>query len=278
MKIRIPYHPDHIALFLLLAFLCYQAHQLVRHLTGAILCRGFGSMSFTVATTRQPCSFPTIVILSGPLLTFGLAWSGMFLLRSRKHALFAYALIFASFAHLRFIQTLSGRGDELVLAQQWLAAPSRAIVAALVFLAGLPPLIAAYIIIANGRRPLVFIGSWLLPLPYCCSSCSWGTNSFLGVGRVYTAGIPRASLLFRHPADRMDYGPGCMRALDLAAASVPGLTRRGLTRGRYPGLHSLIRVRIWLSASGGQLLQAVEPVRHLTGILLQQGRVVVCAQ
>ncbi|HZD59351.1 MAG TPA: hypothetical protein VE439_02715 [Anaerolineae bacterium] len=116
MKIRIPSHPVHITSFLLLAFLSYEAHQLVRHLVGAALCGGFGSMTFTVATTKQPCLLPTIVTLSGPVLTYGLAYSGMLLLRSRKYALFAYALIFASFAHLRFIQTLTGQGDELVLA------------------------------------------------------------------------------------------------------------------------------------------------------------------
>ena len=144
MRVRIPHHPAAIALFLLLAFLCYQAHQLVRHLTGAALCGGFGSMTFTVATTRQPCLYPTIVTLSGPVLTYGLAWLGIFLLRSPKAALFAYALIFASFAHLRFIQTLTGRGDELVLAQQWFADPARPVVAAIVFLIGVPPVIAAF--------------------------------------------------------------------------------------------------------------------------------------
>ncbi len=165
MKVRIPYRPAHIALFLLLAFLCYQAHQLVRHLVGAGLCGGFGSMTFTVATTKQPCALPTIVTLSGPVLTYGLAWSGMLLLRSRKHALFAYALIFASFAHLRFIQTLTGRGDELLLARQWAAIPSRPAVAAIVFLIGIPPVYAAFRAIANRRRLLVFTCSWLLPIP-----------------------------------------------------------------------------------------------------------------
>lgn len=165
MKVSIPYQPVHIALFLLLAFLCYQAHQGVRHLVGAALCGGFGSMTFTVATTQQLCSLPTVVTLSGPVLTYGLAWFGMLLLRSPKYALFAYALIFASFAHLRFIQTLTGRGDELILAQQWLGVSSRPIVAAIVFLIGVPPLVAAFRAIANRRRLLIFIGSWLLPIP-----------------------------------------------------------------------------------------------------------------
>jgi hypothetical protein len=165
MKIKIPSQPVHFLLFVLLAFLCYQAHQLTRHLVGAALCGGFGTMTFTVTITKEPCSFPDLVALSGPLLTYGLAWFGMFLLRSPKYKLFAYALIFASFAHLRFIQTLTGRGDELILAEQWFGITSRAIVAAIVFLIGLPPVIAAFRVIANRRRVLVFICSWLLPLP-----------------------------------------------------------------------------------------------------------------
>jgi len=165
MKVKIPHRPIHIAIFLLLAFLCYQAHQLTRHVVGAALCGGFGSMTFTVTITREPCFLPTLVILSGPLLTYGLAWSGMFLLRSPKYRLFAYALIFASFAHLRFIQNLTGRGDELILAEQWFGISSRAAVASIVFLIGLPPIIAAYRVIANRQRVLVFSGSWLLPLP-----------------------------------------------------------------------------------------------------------------
>ena len=164
MKVNIPHRPIHIAVFLLLSFLCYEAHQLTRHLVGAALCGGFGSMTYTVTITKEPCLFPTVVILSGPLLTYGLAWTGMFLLRSSKYRLFAYALIFASFAHLRFIQNLTGRGDELVLAKQWFGISSQATVAAIVLLIGLPPVIAAYRVIANGRRTLVFICSWLVPL------------------------------------------------------------------------------------------------------------------
>src|SRR5512143_176766 len=165
MKVRVPYRPVHIFVFLLLAFLCYQAHQLTRDLVGAALCSGFGTMTFTVTTTRAPCSFPTLVALSGPLLTYGLAWFGVSLLRSPKYKLFAYALIFASFAHLRFIQTLTGRGDELILAEQWFGVTNRAIIAVIVFLIGLLPIIAAFRVIANKRRNLVFICSWLLPLP-----------------------------------------------------------------------------------------------------------------
>src|SRR5215213_8641939 len=154
MKIKIPSQPVYILLFLLLAFLCYQAHQLTHHLVGAVLCGGFGTMTFTIAITKQSCLFPVLVTLSGPLLTYGLAWFGMFLLRSPKYKLFAYALIFASFAPLRFIQTLTGRGDELILAEGWFGISSRVIVAVIVFLIGLPAVIAAFRAIANRRRTL----------------------------------------------------------------------------------------------------------------------------
>jgi len=165
MKVKISSRLAYIAIFVVLAFLCYQAHQLTRHLVGAVLCGGFGTMTFTVTITREPCSIPTLVTLSGPVLTYGLAWSGMFLLRSPKYKLFAYTLIFASFAHLRFIQTLTGRGDELILAEGWFGVSNQAIVALIVLLIGLPPIMAAFQVIANERRVLVFICSWLLPLP-----------------------------------------------------------------------------------------------------------------
>src|SRR5215208_680925 len=165
MKVKIRSDPGYIAFFLLLAFLCYQAHQLTRHLVGTALCGGFGTMTFMVTITREPCSFPAFVTLSGPVLTYGLAWLGMFLLRAAKNKSFAYTLIFASFAHLRFIQTLTGRGDELILAGEWFGITSRAIVALIVFLIGLPPVITAFHAIANSRRGWVFLGSWLFPLP-----------------------------------------------------------------------------------------------------------------
>src|SRR5919106_918047 len=97
-------------------------------------------------------SFHAFVTLSGPAFTYGLAWFGMFLLRSGKYRLYAYPLIFASFAHLRFIQTLTGRGDELLLAEQWFGITSPARVAAILFLIGVPPVIAAFRVIANKRR------------------------------------------------------------------------------------------------------------------------------
>jgi hypothetical protein len=165
MKIHIPYRSIHIVAFLFLAFLCYQSHQLVRHLAGAALCGGFGRMTFTITTTRQPCKLPTLITLSGPVWTFALSWLGMVMLDVRRFALWAYALIFASFAPIRWIQTLSGRGDELILAQQWFGTSNRWFVALVALLIGLPPLIVAYRRIANHHYMRVWLGSLLLLFP-----------------------------------------------------------------------------------------------------------------
>jgi hypothetical protein len=165
MKIHIPYRPIHIVAFLLLAFLCYQSHQLARHLAGAALCGGFGRMTFTITITRQPCKLPLLITLSGPVWTYALSWLGMVLLEARRVALWAYALIFASFSPIRWIQTLTGRGDELILAQQWLGISNRLVVASVVLMIGLPPVIVAYRHIANHHRVRVLLGSVLLLLP-----------------------------------------------------------------------------------------------------------------
>ncbi len=165
MKMYIPYRSLHVVAFLLLAFVCYQSHQLMRHVAGAALCGGFGRMTFTITTTRQPCTFPMLITLSGPVWTYALAWPGMVLLDVRRFACWAYALIFASFAPIRWIQTLSGGGDELILAQQWFGVSNRLLVALVVLAIGLPPVVAAYRRIANHHRTRVWLGSVLLLLP-----------------------------------------------------------------------------------------------------------------
>lgn len=165
MKIFIPYRPIHIGAFLLLAFVCYQSHQLVRHVVGAALCGGLGRMTFTITIPRQPCTLPLLMTVAGPLWTYALAWLGMALLHVRRVARWAYALIFASFAPIRWIQTLSGRGDELLLAQHWFGVSNRWVVALVVLVIGLPPVIVAYRHMANHHRMRVWLGSVLLLFP-----------------------------------------------------------------------------------------------------------------
>jgi len=150
-------------LFLLLTFLCYEAHELLHHLIGGVLCGGFGTMTFTTFEARPKCISDIAVTLSGPLLSFVLAWFGAYWLKQGKHILFAYTLIFASYAHLRFPLPLMGSGDEWLVARTYLQEPNSYLTAGILFLLALPPLVISYRSIANPWRPTVFITSFILP-------------------------------------------------------------------------------------------------------------------
>jgi hypothetical protein len=89
----------------------------------------------------------------------------MGLLGVRRVELWAYALIFASFSPLRWIQTLSGRGDELSVAHQWFGTSNRIGVAVVVLVIGVAPSLVAYGRIANQHRLRVWLGSVLLLVP-----------------------------------------------------------------------------------------------------------------
>src|SRR5919202_5150763 len=97
MKIYIPYRSIHVVAFLLLAFLCYQSHQLVRHLAGALLCGGFGRMTFTITVTQQPCKLPLLITLSGPVWTYALSWLGMVFIELRGIGVGGFVMNVASF-------------------------------------------------------------------------------------------------------------------------------------------------------------------------------------
>lgn len=162
-KVSIPINGQYVFAFLLLTFLCYQAHETFHHITGAVLCGGFGTMTMTVYEPRPPCELDMVVTLSGPALSFAIAWFGAYLLWRSKQMLFAYMLIFASYAHLRFPLPLMRSGDEWSVARTMSQGPNPYVLACILFLLALPPLIQAYRSIANRQRLLLFIASWLMP-------------------------------------------------------------------------------------------------------------------
>jgi len=162
-KVNIPITLKYMMLFLLLTFLCYEAHELFHHLIGGVLCGGFGTMTFTTFEARPQCVSDIAVTLSGPLLSFVIAWLGAYWLKQGKHTLFAYTLIFGSYAHLRFPLPLMGSGDEWLVARTSLKEPNPYLVAGILFLLSLPPLVIAYRTIANHWRLTVFITSFILP-------------------------------------------------------------------------------------------------------------------
>ncbi len=162
-KIFIPTTLPYLIAFLLLTFLCYEAHEFFHHLVGAAFCDGFGTMTFTTFEPKPACVSDAAVTLSGPMLSFVIAWIGAYWLRKGRHMLLAYTLIFASYAHLRFPLPLMGSGDEWLVARTNFEQPSVILVAGILFLLALPQLVVAYRSIANPWRVAVFSASWFLP-------------------------------------------------------------------------------------------------------------------
>lgn len=162
-KLHIPITFTYPFAFLLLTYLCYQAHELFHHLVGGALCGGFGTMTFSAFEPKPACVSDAAVTLSGPFLSFAIAWLGAYWLSKNKHMLFSYTLVFACYAHLRFPLPLMQSGDEWLVARDSLEQPNPFVLAGILFLLALPPLVYAYRSIANPWRVLVFAASWLMP-------------------------------------------------------------------------------------------------------------------
>ena len=160
-KVIVPMTIPYLLVFLLLTFLCMEAHETFHHLVGGVLCGGFGTMTLTIY--ESTCDLSGITF-AGPFLSFAIAWFGAYLLLKNKRMLVAYTLIFASFAHLRFPLPLTRSGDEWSVLRDYLPLSGRYWVASILFLLALPPLVIAFRSIANRRRVLIFTTSWLLPL------------------------------------------------------------------------------------------------------------------
>jgi hypothetical protein len=160
-KVMVPMTIPYLLMFLLLTFLCMEAHETFHHLVGGVLCGGFGRMTLTI---YEPTCDLYILTFAGPFLSFAIAWVAGYLLLKNKHPLFAYTLIFASFAHLRFPLPLMHSGDEWSVLGDYLPSSSRYWLAGILFLLALPPVVIVFRSIANRRRVLIFTISWFLPL------------------------------------------------------------------------------------------------------------------
>jgi len=166
-KVTIPFSVQYWIMFLSLTFLCYEAHETFHHLVGGIVCGGFGTMSLTIYSPKAQCDLK-IVTLAGPFLSFAIAWLGAYWLVQHKSMLFAYTLIFASFAHLRFPLPLTRSGDEWSVLRGYVQEDqqisAQLLLACILFLLALPPMVVAYKVILNRMRLFIFITSGLLPL------------------------------------------------------------------------------------------------------------------
>ena len=156
-KLTIPFSWGLYWSFSLLSYLTGAAHELAHHLTGFLGSGEFGRVSFVLFIASSADAHPVATSLAGPVVTFVVAWVGAIWLIRGKNQLWAMALIAASHSFMRLVSVVGRGGDESVAARalfgylpywQMLVAESLLV---------LPPLVIAYISIANRRRPLVYL-------------------------------------------------------------------------------------------------------------------------
>ncbi|HEV2799151.1 MAG TPA: hypothetical protein VGW12_01570 [Pyrinomonadaceae bacterium] len=169
-RIAIPKTLSYLLAFLLLEFTCMQAHELIHHLTGRLVCGAWGTMTFNLFYLAPEC-FETkkIALLStfaGPALSYFLMWAGMLLVLKNRGGLFGLSLIFANLPFARFISVVMARGDEMLIGRRLIGEGAYPLVLGAVVLILLPPLLVAQKAIANKRRWSIFLSFLLLTLAY----------------------------------------------------------------------------------------------------------------
>jgi hypothetical protein len=156
--------------FWALVLLCASAHEFTHHFVGAAVCGGWGQKTFGTFTLADGCGDNPLrfwATAAGPLFTFALLWVGWFLLTRQEAAKrwFGFTLIFANVPINRMLIALLGHNDEQWMARQMYPDSKLAfwIVILIVWGCCLPPLIAAWRAIENGRRWQWFAGFYILP-------------------------------------------------------------------------------------------------------------------
>lgn len=161
-----------MAAFLALTILCGTSHEFVHHFTGAGLCGGFGVKTFNSYSLVPGCGGWREIVanLAGPAFTFGLMWWGAVLLmssdeRKRRNGL---ALIFANFPINRLFFVLLRMNDEYWSAYQVFGGSEVVYITTvlLVWLIAIPPLMLAYMSIANSPRWAWFAALFVLPFAF----------------------------------------------------------------------------------------------------------------
>ena len=166
----IPSMLHYLLAFLLLEFICMQAHEITHHLVGRIVCGDWGNMTFNIFTLAEGCfetkKIALLSTLAGPALSYFLMWAGMIFVLRSKYILFGFSLIFANLPFARFVSVVLGGGDETVIARGLIETNTYLVLLFVVVFIILPPLIVAYKAIANNYHWLFFVSFLLLPLAF----------------------------------------------------------------------------------------------------------------
>ena len=169
-RITIPKTLSYAVAFLLLEFACMQAHEVVHHVVGRLVCGAWGDMTFNLFNLSPGC-FETkkvalISTFAGPALSYFLMWAGMLLVLKNRHGLLGISLIFANLPFARFITAVMAGGDEMMIGRRIIGASAYPVILCSVTLIILPPLVVALKSIANKRRRMIFVAFLLLTLAY----------------------------------------------------------------------------------------------------------------
>jgi hypothetical protein len=189
-----------------LIFLCGISHELVHHFTGAAICGCIGYKTFNSFDLCDGCSLNHPLFywatITGPAFTFLLMWIGWFQMKksdSRSQQT-GFALIFANFPINRMFFCLIDSNDEQWVARHLFGNSSVAfwITIMIIWSICLPPLIAAYRIIENKRKVLLFAAFFFLPFVFVIVVAGFLEIYVLGEKKILSntiLGIPYLILL-----------------------------------------------------------------------------------
>lgn len=158
----------YVAACVALLIVLHEAHELAHTALGRLLCGAWGPRDFNTWALPEGCNawLPT---LAGPVLSFGVMWTGWVVLRNRPTGWpLGVALVLMANPLGRLFTAAMGGGDEGVLLRQWFGLPRGALattlalglVAALCSL----PLAAAWRSLQVKRRPPAYFGLLILPM------------------------------------------------------------------------------------------------------------------
>lgn len=152
-----------------------ELHEQVHIQTGRIVCGGYGERDFNVWSNAADCAAPAwsfLSTLAGPLFSFAVMWTGVYLLvkaKSQIRKTIGFSLIFAALPFARIFTALMGGGDEKVVFKRFLEndlnLPTIKILAAIAVTAFcLPPILIALKYLRNRYAVLYIVGFSVLPL------------------------------------------------------------------------------------------------------------------
>lgn len=181
-----PLNRGFIISFFLLLFLLMQAHQLLHHAIGGILCGQVGYLTFDRHSYAEGLSPSGIVVatIPGPLVNYIAMWIGLLLLlRSGRYPLLGFSLIFAS---MPFARVFASQGGDEKLFGLWINqlfglgdkyAPIIGLLVVLLII--VPPLIVAYNSIGNKRKLRIILAFLFLPIVLYFVFCFFPDHAFL---------------------------------------------------------------------------------------------------